>query len=202
MNIAGDDQTKWKAAFEDLAEASRLMDKKRLTAKPSRYAGVWTEIIRPLDGDGPFQGEAGKRYIVNPEGSAFFRNLVFLKLGITFRELIMQVEMDPTAHMKLLRIHKEFYRFRWVTRGYKNLRLKFNLNHFSFLLQGMDWGLGELNEIELESCFNEICPCALRHSGEYLKKLRTQLKKACEHIQRSASKPTSIDVPTGGGIST
>jgi hypothetical protein len=143
----------------------------------------------------PSSGEPGKGYAVNPEASSFFRDLVFLKFGMTYRELITQMEKDEGAHRKLLRVHQDFYRFRWSGNGFRNLRLKFNLDHFQLLVQGLDFGLDTLNEWELGTCFNEICPCAQRHSGEYLKKLRARAKKYCAQVFESMNKPTSFELP-------
>jgi hypothetical protein len=189
---AGDE----KQAFLKASTASRLFAVERLENKNSIYARVWAEIIRPLDGEAwPHSGEVGKAYAVNPEASAFFRDLVFLRFGKSFRELITQAEKDPAAHRMLLRVHRDYYRFRWEG-GFENLRLKFNLDHFSLIAQGMDFGLDQLNELELVACLNAICPCDQRHSPEFLKKLRASIKKACERLIRSADKPTSFEVPS------
>ncbi|HXW55538.1 MAG TPA: hypothetical protein VEJ67_07310 [Candidatus Cybelea sp.] len=183
-----------KKAFDELSAASRLMPTAPPKAQNSISARVWAEILRPLDGETwPHGGEPGKAYAVNPEACAFFRDLVFLQLGISYRELITQAEEDSNAHRLLLRIHHDYYRFRWEC-GFEGLRLKFNLNHFRIILQGLDYGLNRLNEMELASCFNEICPCAQAHSGEYLKKLRVRVKRACEHLIESTNKPTSIGI--------
>lgn len=183
-------ETESKTAFDELGAASRL-----LPEGESKYARVWTEIMRPLDGEVPLSGEPGKAYAVNPENSAFFRDLVFLKFGISYRELITLAERDEKAHRKLLRVHQDYYRFIWSGNDFNHLRLRFNLNHFQLLVQGLAFGLDSLNELELQSCFDEICPCGQRHSGEYLKKLRAKVKKACDRLIESASKPTTLPVP-------
>jgi hypothetical protein len=183
-------------AFDEVAAASRLLHAEQSTIQEPKYGRLWHEITRPLDGEvWPSSGEPGKGYAVNPEASSFFRDLVFLKFGMTYRELITQMEKDEGAHRKLLRVHQDFYRFRWSGNGFRNLRLKFNLDHFQLLVQGLDFGLDTLNEWELGTCFNEICPCAQRHSGEYLKKLRARAKKYCAQVFESMNKPTSFELP-------
>jgi hypothetical protein len=190
------DRKECKYAHDEVAVASRLLATEQSKIQNSNYSRIWPEIIRPLDGEvWPGSGEPGKRYAVNPEASAFFRDLVFLKFGITYRELITLAENDQKAHRMLLRVHRDYFRFRWSGNGFDNLRLKFNLNHFEIIAQGLDYGLDRLNEFELGSCLNEICPCAQRHSTEYLKKLRARMKKACGRLLESAKKPTSFKMP-------
>jgi len=183
-----------KRAFDELSAASRLMPNAPPKVQNPISARVWAEIHRPLDGETwPHGGEPGKAYAVNPEASSFFRDLVFLQLGISYRELITRAERESNAHRVLLRIHRDYYRFCWEC-GFKGLRLKFNLDHFRIIVQGLDYGLNSLNEIELASCFDEICPCAQVHSGEYLKKLRRRVKTACDRLIESTNKPTSIGI--------
>ena len=61
-----------------------------------------------------------------------------------------------------------------------DLKLKFNYDHFTLIVQGLDFGLNRLNEFELAACLDEICPCAQRHSVEYLKRLRRLIRKTCD----------------------
>lgn len=196
MNDPNADERTRKAAFDEASAASRLLWKKRSQTEKSLSQRVHREITKPLDGEvWPGTGEVGKAYAVNPEASVFFRQLVFLKYGLTFRELIVQAERDRNAHKKLLRIHKDFYRFRWETKGYSNLQLKFNEAHFGLLLSLFDFGLMALNELELGACFDEICPCRQRHSGRYLTNLRRRIKRACDDlISRMENFKTTVDV--------
>jgi len=46
---------------------------------------------------------------------------------------------------------------------------KTQYDHFTLMVQGLDFGLNRLNEFELAACLDDICPCAQRHSVEYLK---------------------------------
>lgn len=192
------DQPKGREAFAEAARTSRLLHNERSKLQSSKYSGVWREIVRPLDGEvWPHSGgELGKGYGVNPEASGFFRWLVFLKLELTYRELITLAEKDPRGHKKLLGVHRDYYRFRWTGGGYRNLRLKFNLDHFELIVQGLDFGMDELNDIGLGYCFDEICPCGSRHSGEFLRKLRTRVKQACDRVIALKERPTSFDAPS------
>jgi len=68
------------------------------------------------------------------------------------------------------------------------LKLKFKYDHFVLMVQGLDFGLDKLNELELAACLNEICPCAQRHSVEYLKKLRALIQKTCKALVSGADR--------------
>jgi hypothetical protein len=189
------EKQKWKTAFDEMAEASRSLHLEQSKVQGSISMRVWPEIIKPLDGEKWSVDDPRRAYAVNPEASAFFRDIVFLKYGLTFRELVLLSESDPEAHRKLIRVHYDFYRFRWG-RGSNDLKLKFNLLHFSLIVQGLDFGLEKLNEIELASCFDEICPCAQTHSGEYLKKLRVRVRRTCQDlISRMEHFTTSVEYP-------
>jgi hypothetical protein len=191
------DRKKWKKAFNEMGAASRLLAEEESKIQNPRFTRVWREILRPLDGEvWPGGGEAGKGYAVNPESSAFFRDLVFLILGVTFRELIVQLERDPGRYPKLLKVHRAYYRFRAGKTSFRDLKLKFHFDHFSIMVQGLDFGLGGLNESELAACFDEICPCGrYRHSVGFLTKFRTSVKQACERLRESMNKPTSFETP-------
>src|SRR5262249_39704873 len=157
---------------------------------------VWPAIFANLDGEGRFNVgmEEGKGYVTSPESNGLFRELVFLKYGITFRQLMVQVERDPSAYRKLIRVHYDFFVLRAGIIGLSELKLKLSDNHFHIMVQGFDHGIAHLNEWELASCFDEICPCGQRHSVGYMKKLRIAIKKACERAMASANQPTTIDI--------
>ena len=168
--------------FKELALASRQFHQERLARGSSAQPSI--DILAPLDGEawpwpiGSTPQEKLKRiYVQNPEADSIFRTLAFLKYGLTFRELILQVETDPKAHQKLLNIHRDWYRLRWKHVSVRDLKLKFNMDHFGMISQGLDFGLKELDEWELAECLDEICPCSQRHSAEYLKKLRARIIK-------------------------
>jgi hypothetical protein len=123
-------------------------------------------------------------YPENPESSGIFRILVFLKHGVTFRELIQQIDIDknPSAHRKFMAVHRIYWR---LLSGieFKDLNLKFELDHFGIIMQGVDFGIDKLTPDELAACLDEICPCGKKkHSLEYLKKLRTRIKQACNRL--------------------
>jgi hypothetical protein len=158
-----------------------------------------TDILKPLDGEvWPWRptGESGKAYITNPEASSFFRTLVFLKYGVTFRELVTEIEGDPKAYKKWLKVHEDFYRLRSGKRSFDDLQLKFNMTHFQVIEQGLRYGLKDLNQWELEDCLNDICPCgSQQHSAEYVSKLRTRITKALASLKERNTRPTTIDDP-------
>lgn len=178
-----------------MTAASREFNQELQKISNGISAQVWSALLAGLDGEGQFSGgEAGKSYVTNPESNTFFRTLVFLKYGISFRELMVELEKNPSVYRKLKQIHNDFRRFRTKVLPLSELKLKFNLTHFQIMVQGLDFGILDLNEWELARCFDEICPCAQRHSVEYMKKFRVRVKKACEHVLSSSSKPTTIDI--------
>jgi hypothetical protein len=183
----------WDRNYKELCLASRLINSERATIKNPEFGDV--DIAKPLDGEvwpWPVNGQLGKAYITNPESCPIFRTLVFLKYGITFRELVCQVKRDPKAYKKLMRVHEDYRRFRWGSSS-DRLKMKFNLTHFQIIIQGLDFGLKALNQEDLAECFDEICPCSKLHSSDYLKKLRTQIIKACRSLPARNAQSTTID---------
>lgn len=197
--VGASDPAKWKPAFDEAAAESRLLAVEISKLQNPKYANVWREIIRPLDGEvWPGGGEAGRGYAENPESTGIFRTLVYLLLGITFRELITEFEKDVHVYPKLLRVHNAYYRLRSGKTSFNDLKLKFQHDHFSIMVQGLDFGLDRLNEWQLADCFDEICPCGRhRHSVGSLSKFRTSVKQACERLRVSVEKPTSFEMPGG-----
>ena len=193
--VDASDPTKRKQVFDEAGAESRLLAKAISELKNPSYATVWREIIKPLDGEQwPGGGELGRGYAVNPESSGIFRSLVYLLLGITFRELITDLENNPHAYRKLLKAHNAYCRLRLGKTSYNDLKLKFHNDHFSIMVQGLDFGLDQLNEWQLVDCFDEICPCGRsRHSVGSLSKFRTTVKRACERLRQSVNEPTSFD---------
>jgi hypothetical protein len=175
--------------------ASRQINAEREKITNAEFRDL--EIVKPLDGEvwpWPMSEQPGKTYITNPESCYMFRTLVFLKYGITFRELVCQIERDPEAYQKLMRVHEDYRRFRWG-RSLDRLKMKFNLTHFQIISQGLDFGLKELNQEDLAECFDEICPCSKPHSSDYLKKLRAQIIKACMSLPARNAQSTTADQP-------
>jgi hypothetical protein len=180
--------------FREIAAASRALDEARGRVVNSAAAKTQSAILKPLDieGDEPIDvrlpstidGERSIEYPQNPESSGIFRMLVFLKHGITFRELIRQVDIDkdPSAHRNLMTVHRIYWRLLSGVQ-FKDLNLKFELDHFGIIMQGFDFGIDKLTPDELAACLDEICPCGKKkHSLEYLKKLRTRIKQACNRL--------------------
>lgn len=197
QSVDANNRAEWKKGFDEMGAASRLLAEEESKIKNPRFTKVWSEILKPLDGEiWPVRAEAGKGYAVNPESSALFRDFVFLILGITFRELIVQLEKDPAVYPKLLKVHRAYYRFCIGKVSFRDLKLKFHYDHFSIMVQGLDFGLAALNEWELADCFDEICPCGrYRHSPGVLSRFRTEVKQACERLRESINKPTSFETP-------
>ena len=176
--------------FGEFAVASRNMNAAKSRVPVPFAAKLLKAIFKPLDlekqtGFAPISDglQAGNTYPQNPESSAIFRQMVFLKYGITFRDLIHQIDIEknPRAHRKLMAVHRDFWRLQ-SGRRFENLKLKFSYKHFQILADGFDFGVDKLTPDELADCLDEICPCGQKHSPEYLKKLRTRIKQACRDL--------------------
>lgn len=180
--------------FKEFAAASRTLDEARGRVRSSVAAKIQSAILKPLDIEGeeptgtslPIKvaGEPNNGiYPQNPESSGVFRMLVFLKHGTTFRELVRQIDIDknPNAHQQLMAVHRDYWRLLSGVQ-FEDFRLKFGFDHFQIIIQGFDFGLQKLAPADLAECLDEICPCGQKHSLEYLKKLRTRIKQACNRI--------------------
>lgn len=193
------DETKRQRAvqqWEEMRIASRLLEEQRLASKESDFTRLSKLIFQPLDGEvwpWPARPELVGAYAVNPESESFFRMLVFLKYGITFREMVLALEKDPEVYRKWKLLHEDFYRLRTQRPPLRNLKLKFNLDHFQIIGEGLNFGLNKLNEWELAECLDDICPCSQRHSAQYLKKLRSQIIKACKSVIARSAQSTRIE---------
>lgn len=183
INDEREPRAAFQRTFEDLSLASRLLNEERVKIKDPIAKELRKAFSAPLDGEGKFDaGTPGMAYALNPEAESLFRYLVFLKYGVTFRGLIMEIQRDPRAYRKLLQVHHDYYRLRTGKLPLDRLKLKFSWDHFGIILEGLDFGLNQLNEIELAACLDTICPCAGPHSEEYFKKLRARIRKACKNI--------------------
>lgn len=186
----------WSLRFKELCVASCLLNEARKQLKDPEFQ-QW-EIDKPLDGEvwpWPVRGEPEKAYITNPESCPFFRTLVFLKLGLTFREMVCELERDPKAYDKWMKVHADYRRFRSGTPVDK-LKMKFRYTHFQIISQGLDFGLKGLTEQELAECLDEICPfCSGEHSSDYLSKLRSRIIKACQSLGERNARSTTLSPP-------
>jgi hypothetical protein len=179
--------------WKELCEASREFHQ-AVTRVSSKNGWPDADILKPLDGEvWPWPTRGDKPYFTNPEASSIFRTLIFLKYGVTFRELVTEIELNPSAYKKLLRVHEDYYRLLAGKRSLDTLKLKFNMTHFYIIEKGLLFGLKCLNQWELADCLNEICPCGSeQHSAEYLSKLRTQIQKALISLQQRNLQPTTM----------
>jgi hypothetical protein len=183
---------KFREWVKEFAAASRALDEIRSQIRDSIAAKIHQAVLQRLDLEEPVtvpeppMGRGREEplvYAQNPESSAIFRQIVFLKYGITFRQLIHQIDIDrsPDAHRKLMAVHLDYWRLHSGIR-FENLKLKFRYKHFKIMVDGLDFGLDGLNPDELAECLDEICPCGQKHSSEYLKKLRARIKQACNRL--------------------
>jgi hypothetical protein len=170
---------------------SKAFEEARGRIKDSLAAKIHEAVFKQLDIEGPvgvplsstYRKEQETAYSQNPESSPIFRQLAFLKYGVTFRELIhrIDIEKSPVAQRHLMAVHRDYWRIQSGIR-FEDLKLKFGFKHFQIPTNGLDFGLDKLTADELADCLNEICPCQQRHSTEYLKKLRIRMKQACSRF--------------------
>jgi hypothetical protein len=179
----------FEAWSREFAVASQAYDEAREQIAAPVGPKIQSTLLSRLETEGPSiippgrVNEEARFYPENPESSPIFRKLVFLKYGITFRELIHEIDIGkkPAAHRRLMAVHRDFWQVQ-QGHGYQALKLKFSMDHFDLITQGFDFGLQKLTAEELAECLDEICPCDKKHSPEYLKKLRSAIKKACEYL--------------------
>jgi len=148
---------KFKDWLKEAAPLSRAMNEARNRVKNSAGAKLLSEISRGLkfhDLSDPEGRDEGSGMPVNPESSPLFWQLVFMKYGITFRELIRQIEIEKSrvAHRKLIAVHRDYWKV--ITTGPADLKLKYNWDHFSLVIQGLDFGLDLLMPEELAECLD------------------------------------------------
>lgn len=179
--------------FKRFSGANRAFNEAVSRIKNPIGAKIQSAVVKKLDTEGPLvvppapPGQGAAIYPENPESSDMFRKIIFLKHGITFRELIWQVDIEKNeaAHRKLMAVHRDYWRLLSGTTHYKDFKLKFSVDHLDLLTSGFDSGLDKLTPDELGDCLDEICPCEQKHSPEYLKKLRTRIRRVCERIIES-----------------
>jgi hypothetical protein len=185
----------WKRNYKRLCSTTRLLNEELAKIKEPEFANAASEIVKPLDGEPwpwRFEGKPGRGYLTNPEACPVFRTLVFLKFGVTFRELVCELELGPKAFDKWKKVHAAYHKIRWKDGSLDTLKMKFNSTHFQIIAQGLDFGLKGLNEWELAHCLDEICPCSQKHSHHSLKKLRAQIIKACRSFKVRNMRSTTV----------
>jgi hypothetical protein len=180
-------------------QRAQELDKAAAKLDSSVWGVLQSAILRPLDielnsKNEPRRTSPGHGESIdlpeNPESSPIFRKLVFLKHGITFRELIWQLsqlDVDKVkrvaAHKKLMSVHRDYWRLQSGGR-FTDLKLKFSFEHLDLIASGMDFGLDKLDAYELAECLDQICPCGrAKHSSAYAKKLRTWIKKEWKRMR-------------------
>ena len=182
---------------EDLDRLKPIIDEAR--QQKQRIAGpLFEEIYRGMKTEtraiAPERTEHRVQMLAseNPESSEIFRLLVFLKYGLTFRELIVKVDFETSrgAHLKLMAVHGAYWKL--LKEGFEaidKLKLKFNARHFFIITDGLDFGMDKLTPEELADCLDEICPCGQPqpHSVDYFKRVRREIKQACARYGQDRS---------------
>jgi hypothetical protein len=166
-------QREFHVGFKELVKSSRAFDEAKSRIKDPLATKIQQVLLQSLGDDD----------LEIPELSPLFRTIVFLRYGISFRELIRQVAVnrDPVAHRKLMRVHSDYWR---LLSGDEltDLKLKFTSDHFDIMTQGFDFGFEKLTPHELADCLDELCPCGQRHSPQYYKRVRAAIRRACKQL--------------------
>ena len=158
--------------FREASAARRAFTERMSRIENPIGPKIQAAVVRKLDTEGPLivppapEGQGLQLYPENPESSDFFRKIVFLKYGTTFRELVWQIDIErnEAAHRKLMAVHRDYWRL--LTGSHpKDFKLKFSMDHFDILTCGIDFGLDKLTPDELADCLDEICPCSRKHSS-------------------------------------
>lgn len=182
----------------ELREATGAWDAARQRLENPMAAKIQKAVLRRLDIERPpvipasakARSLGGGTYPQNPEASALFRLMVFLKYGITFRELIYELDInkDSIAHRRLMAVHRDFWRVQSGTR-LQDIKLKFSWDHFYLITDGFDFGIKKLTAEQLGDCLDKICPCQQKHTPDYYKKVRAWVDKACQRLIDGAIPP-------------
>jgi hypothetical protein len=197
MGLAGripdqiESKSEWQLGFQDLAPFSRSVPEE-IAKNPNPISPrVWAKIYAGLDGEREMiLTEPGVSYATSLDYSGIFRMLVFLKFGLTYRNLMTAIDLDRSAeaYKKYQKVHFDMFRFKCLGFKLEDLKLRFQYHHFTLMVQGFDFGIPSLNEEELAKCFDAICPCNKRHSAPYMKRLRREIRKAVAQLLDDGSK--------------
>lgn len=116
---------------------SKAFEEARGRIKDSLAVKIHEAVFKQLDIEGPvgvplsstYRKEQETAYSQNPESSPIFRQLAFLKYGVTFRELIhrIDIEKSPVAQRHLMAVHRDYWRIQSGIR-FEDLKLKFGLS--------------------------------------------------------------------------
>jgi hypothetical protein len=184
--------TEWQLGYQALASAGRLLREEIAKSPNPIFPQVWAKIVAGLDGEREIiPTEPGVGYAQSIESGSVFRMLVFLKFGLTYRNLITSIDLDHSveAHTKFQQVHQDMIRFESDGFNFDGLKLRFHYHHFTLMVQGFDLGILSLNEEELAKCFDAICPCNnKKHSAPYLKRQRREFRKAVAQLLDDGSK--------------
>lgn len=184
---------RFKEWLRDAAKASREFNEAIKQIRNPIGTRIVSAIVRGLDIESRTVlpsapgGMEAPFYPQNPESTDLFKILAFVRFGITFRELILRIDNpnpDHEAHGMLVAVHHDYLRVMCgVDLG--SLKLKFSWDHFQIITQGLDFGLDKLTPDELAECLDQICPCGRKkHSAEYLKKVRSLIRKAGKRLSK------------------
>ena len=121
------------------------------------------------------------RYPATPDMSDEQYTLAWLawnKYGKTLKQLLEEDKAGvKQSSERLVTIRQEYNRWRYDKQDPEKLKFKFDREHQTLIIMGLDFGIDSLTAEELADCFNELCACGEWHSPENLRKLCTRTKQ-------------------------
>jgi len=103
-------------------------------------------------------------------------------LGKTLEQLVLEDRRGvEESSCQLHSVQQEFQRCRYGRQDAEDLQTKFDREHLSLIMWGLDMGVEKLTQEELADFANDMCLCGSKqHSPENLRKLRTRILKFLE----------------------
>jgi hypothetical protein len=108
--------------------------------------------------------------------------LAWNKWGKTLEQLIDEDRRGvEKSSRQLLSVQQEFQRWRYGKQDAEDVQTKFDREHWTLIMWGLDMGVQKLTQEELADFANDVCLCGSKqHLPENLRKLRTRILKFLE----------------------
>ena len=110
--------------------------------------------------------------------------LAWNKFGKPLEHLIEEDRQAiELSSRQLFRVQEDFQKWRYGKLNPEALKTKFDREHWTLVMMGLDFGLDKLSQEELADFSDENCPCgSKRHSPENLRKLRSRVLETFQVI--------------------
>ena len=157
---------------EDLLAAVRQAGEER------RRSGVVTPIASTILGPtDPSQALADASFMIHW--------LAWNKWGKTLEQLVAEDRRGvQKSSSQLLAVQQEFQNWRYGKQDAEDVKTKFDREHWTLIMWGLNMGVETLTQEELADFANDVCLCGCKqHSPENLRKLRTRILKFLEVVK-------------------